>query len=35
MNSIPQVKLTSQDLIDIQFIYDYSDLIEVLQGYFR
>lgn len=33
MNSIPQVKLTSQDLIDVQFIYDYSDLIEVLQGF--
>jgi hypothetical protein len=33
MNSIPQVELTEQDLIDVQFIYDYSDLIEVLQGF--
>lgn len=30
---VEQVELTKQDLIDVQFIYDYSDLIEVLQGF--
>ncbi len=33
INSMPQVELSEQDLIDLQFIYDYSDLIEVLQGF--